>query len=128
MLEFSVFYSWQLDRARSKCKDVIGQAASEAIDRLRLDASIEDSPRLDHDTKDIAGAPDIATTIFNKIDRCGIFLADVTFVGETNPIEPEKRPKKLPNPNVMLELGYAAARVGWDRIILVMNTEFGEPD
>lgn len=31
----------------------------------------------------------------------------------------------MPSPNVLVELGYAIARLGWDRIILVMNIEFG---
>ena len=35
-----------------------------------------------------------------------------------------KRP--APNPNVFLELGYAAASIGWNRLILVQNTAFGD--
>ena len=31
-----------------------------------------------------------------------------------------------PNPNVLLELGYAARHLRWEQIILVMNTEFGK--
>jgi hypothetical protein len=36
--------------------------------------------------------------------------------------------KLIPNPNVTLELGYAARSIGWDRIICVMNTAFGPPE
>ena len=35
-----------------------------------------------------------------------------------------KRP--APNPNVLLELGYAAASIGSNRVILVQNTAFGD--
>src|SRR5262249_32772453 len=36
--------------------------------------------------------------------------------------------RRTPNPNVLLELGFAIAHLGWDRIVLVQNTEFGGPD
>ncbi len=128
MAEFSIFYSWQSDLPRKLSREVIQYAAAKSIERLSLDASIEDSPRLDHDTKDVSGAPEIAQTIFSKIDQCGIFLADLTFVGSTLPSDGNKPTKKIPNPNVLLELGYAAAKIGWDRIVLVMNSAYGTPD
>lgn len=128
MAEFTVFYSWQSDLPRKMSRDVIHAAARQAVERLNLDASIEDAPRLDHDTQGAAGAPEIAGTIFKKIDQCGVFLADLSFVGSTPPPNANHTGKRLPNPNVLLELGYAAGRIGWDRVILVMNTEFGPPD
>ncbi len=39
-----------------------------------------------------------------------------------------KKGKAMPNPNVLLELGYAAAKLGWDRLVLVMNTNYGHPE
>jgi hypothetical protein len=36
--------------------------------------------------------------------------------------------KLLPNPNVLLELGYATAKIGWDRVVLVMNEAYGRPE
>lgn len=33
---------------------------------------------------------------------------------------------KTPNPNVMIELGYAIKSLGWDRIILLYDKDFGE--
>jgi hypothetical protein len=128
MAEFTVFYAWQSDLPRKLTRDVIHEAATQAVKRLKLDVSLEDAPRLDHDTQNVPGVPEIASTIFRKIDQCGVFLADVTFVATTAPNDPSKTAKRLPNPNVVLELGYAAARVGWDRVILVMNTEYGPPE
>jgi hypothetical protein len=49
-------------------------------------------------------------------------VADVSLVGAT------LEGKGLPNPNVMLELGYAAHCLGWERIILVMNSFLGPPE
>ena len=34
----------------------------------------------------------------------------------------------MPNPNVMLELGYATHVVGWDRVICVLNSDYGAPE
>jgi hypothetical protein len=32
-----------------------------------------------------------------------------------------------PNPNVLLELGFAASTIGWENIICVINTAYGKP-
>jgi len=34
--------------------------------------------------------------------------------------------RKTPNPNVLIELGYAIAQLGWERIILVYNEKYGK--
>jgi hypothetical protein len=125
---FTIFYAWQSDRPANLNRSFIQRAAEIAVDALQADAEIEEAPRLDHDTKDTPGTPEITKTILDKIERCGIFLADLTFVGRTDSAKEGDMPKLLPNPNVIFELGHAARCVGWDRIILVMNTEFGPPE
>jgi hypothetical protein len=122
---FAVFYSWQNDLPRDIARDFIHDAAEIAVGKVAQDVRLEDSPRLDHDTEGVSGVPAIGDTILAKIDQCGAFLADVSIVGESNVPGREKR--YSPNPNVLLELGFAAARVGWERIILVMNRAFGSP-
>ena len=124
-MEFIVFYAWQSDAPRRINKDFIREAAQLSIQEITTEAGLEDSPRLDHDTDGVAGMPEIASTIFNKIGNCDVFLADVTLVGN---IERKNKNKKTPNPNVLLELGYAAARIGWDRLICVMNEHYGVAD
>jgi len=126
--DFTVFYSWQSDLPRKLTRDIVHGAASRAVERLNLDASVEDATRLDHDTQGVAGVPEIASTILRKIEQCGVFLADLTFVATSTPADTNKVAKRIPNPNVLLELGYAAAKIGWDRIVLVMNTAYGNPD
>jgi hypothetical protein len=41
------------------------------------------------------------------------------------PETPGGETKRVPNPNVSVEMGYAAARIGWDRVICVMNEHYG---
>ena len=38
---------------------------------------------------------------------------------------PDKPIKLSPNPNVLLELGYAAGIVGWENVICILNTDYG---
>ena len=54
-----------------------------------------------------------------------MFVADVTFIGTSAKKSDHGEVKRLPSPNVLVELGYAVARLGWERIILVMNLQFG---
>jgi hypothetical protein len=122
-MDFTIFYAWQSDRPQKTHRYLIRDAAKEAVKRIGRDVDVEDSPRLDHDTKDMPGTPEIAGTIFRKIQGSGAFIADLTFIGATDLHDGDK--KLLPNPNVLLELGYAARSIGWDRIICVMNTIYG---
>jgi hypothetical protein len=122
-VDFTIFYAWQSDRPQNTHRYLIRDAAKEAVKRIGRDVDVEDSPRLDQDTKNVPGTPEIAGTIFRKIQESGAFIADLTFIGATNLHDGDK--KLLPNPNVLLELGYAARSIGWDRIICVMNTIYG---
>src|SRR5262249_43548264 len=47
------------------------------------------------------------------------------FVCDVSCINGDKGGRPTPNPNVLIELGYAASALGWDRIILVLNEVFG---
>jgi hypothetical protein len=122
-MDFTIFYAWQSDRPQNTLKYLIRDAAKNAVKRISRDAGVKDSPRLDHATKDVPGTPEIAGTIFRKIQESGAVIADLTFVGAADLREGHK--KLLPNPNVLLEQGYATRSIGWDRIICVMNTAHG---
>ena len=132
-MDTTLFYAWQDDRDRQTNRYLIRDALGKALKALRPAGGLVDSPRLDHDTKDRAGTPEIAGTIFSKIDTCAVFVADPTFVGVAAGAEEGRHEnhsatpsgKLLPNPNVLLELGYAAGRIGWERIICVMNEFYG---
>src|SRR3954453_10044257 len=101
-MEFTVFYAWQSDRLEDTNRYLIRDAAKTAVKKLVKDSDVEESPRLDHDTKDVPGLAEVANTIFQKIESCGLFVADLTFVGESEKRE-GKESKPLPNSNVVLE-------------------------
>ena len=113
-----VFYSWQSDRPNATNRGLILDALERGLRDLRRDPSMEQELILERDTNGDPGAPHIAETILRKIDRATLFIADVSFIGEAG-----GRP--TPNPNVLVELGYAIAQLGWDRLVLVFNDAFG---
>ena len=114
-----IFYSWQSDLPNRCNRGFIQKALENAAKAIRKDGSVKVEPVVDRDTAGVAGAPDIAATIFQKIDESAVFVCDVSIVEAG-----AKRP--APNPNVLFELGYAAKAMGFGRIVLVMNTAFGE--
>lgn len=118
---FIVFYAWQSDSPSSVNRNFIEAAAKKALEAIK--GIIDRAPRLDKDTKDIPGIPDIANTILNKIRLADVFLADLSYVGNVH-----ESTEPIPNPNVMIELGYALSELGGEKIITVINTHFGSPE
>lgn len=120
MRKFKIFYSWQSDLPGNKTRSFIRDCIDEAIELAEESEAIE--AERDEATKDTTGSPNIVTTLFSKIDECDLFVADVSicFTGNTN------AEKKSPNPNVLLELGYAVKTLGWERVICLCNTDFGD--
>jgi hypothetical protein len=115
----TIFYSWQSDLPNNINRGFILDCLELAVrtiakDDLSLDFDV------DRDTLDVSGSPDIVATIFKKIDNATMFVADTTFVtsGEGQ--------RRSPNPNVMVELGYAANQHSWDNIVCVLNLAFGK--
>lgn len=122
----TVFFSWQSDSSRKTGKDFLDGILSEICSDISSDTALDlpdrDSFVLDSDTKGIAGQPPIFDTIRTKIEKCAIFIADLTPVGE------RKHGKGLiANPNVLIEYGYAMKVLGHNRIIYVMNIAHGKP-
>ncbi len=118
MSTLTIFFAWQSVRSG---RNLIRRALDRAIERLHADASIEEALRVDHDTDGVPGSPAVTATILKKIDEGDVVLADVTFIGT------DLKGRPVPNPNVMLEYGYALARKGDRGVLAVMNTAFGHP-
>jgi len=122
MEKYKVFYSWQSDLPNSTNRGFIEKALEGAAKAIRSDESIEIEPVIDRDTAGIPGAPDIASTIFAKIDQSQVFACDVSIINQ------DEKSRPTANPNVLIELGYALNALGWERILMIMNTAFGPPE
>jgi len=100
----TVFFSWQLDRPSSDCRNFIEKALESAVRNISRDIAIDEPPRdiqVDKDMKNVAGSPPIFNTILEKIERAAVFIPDLTFVGTRANGDP------TPNPNALIEYGYA---------------------
>ena len=120
----TVFYSWQSDTDPKANRNFIEEALKRAIRKINADAELVPAAReelqFDKDTVGLPGTPAIVDAIFDKIDRCAVFVPDVTFVATT------KVGRPTPNANVMIEYGWALKSRGHHRIVPVMNEAFGQ--
>jgi len=130
-MKIKIFYSWQSDLPNKTNRGFIKDALDKAVRSIRSDSELNlDEIEVDRDTLSVAGSPDIAHTIFDKILNCNIFVGDVSIINQqckhADPVNGiEKECKSTPNPNVLIELGYAARHLDWTSIICVLNNEYG---
>lgn len=81
-----------------------------------------------------SGSPSIEDTIFDRIARCSLYVCDVSIALSEKDIQFETKKnvvtaqlcdkgngRKSPNPNVMLELGYAIHTLGWNKIVMFFD-------
>jgi hypothetical protein len=124
---FRVFYSWQADLANATNRGLIHDALEATAKLLAADRDIAVEPVIERDTKGLTGSPDIIAEILKKIDHADAFVADISFITPVQKRRKKGAPKlkRCPNPNVLLELGYALRRHGWERVVLVFNEHYG---
>jgi hypothetical protein len=114
-----IFFSWQSDSPNATNRGYIERALEIAIKELAAELTVDAAPRLDDAATDLTGAEDIAATILKKIEEAAIFVGDVSIIGNATPRRP------TPNPNVLVEVGYALKALGPGRVILVFNEASG---
>lgn len=117
-MEVNIFYSWQSDLPNNKNRGFIQDCIEKAVNQIS-EEKIHLEIAIDRDTQGLTGTPDIASSIFSKIDNTTIFIADISIINSND------TSRKTPNPNVLIELGYAAKTIGWNNIISIFNTEYG---
>ncbi len=117
-LKINVFYSWQSDLPNNSNRSFINDAIKKAINKLSYEIKV--FAEYDRDTLGTTGSPDISDTIFTKINKSDIFICDISIINKDYP------GRKTPNPNVLVELGYAAKALGWEKVICLFNKKYGE--
>lgn len=116
-MQKSIFFSWQSQIKPNR--NIIEQCLCKVVEEL-LNNDIQLEVVVDRDTSGSIGTIEIANTIFSKIDNSTIFVADISFIGII------ENGRKVPNPNVLTELGYAANVLGWENIITLFNSNHGK--
>ena len=119
--EYRVFFSWQSDLPIDLTTGAIREALSQAINDIEgrypgIKVFSEEA------TSNTAGSPDIPSTIFGKISLADIFISDITTINGY--AEADKR--KVANPNVLIELGFALSELGPERLIMLFNQVLGQ--
>ena len=115
----TIFYSWQADLPAKTNRTFIESCIERAIKQIKQ-KSLHLEVAIDRDVSNVPGTPDISHSIFNKIVDSNVFIADISFIDDG------KGKKRMPNPNVLIELGYAARALGWENIICVFNADYGK--
>lgn len=116
-----MFYAWQSDSGPQQ-RNAIRHALDDAA--CQIEAKGEwggPSIAIDDATRGLPGSPNISASIREKIVEADVFVADATLVSGLGEGSTQKR--SSPNPNVMFELGFAVAELGWDRIVLLFNKD-----
>ncbi|WP_215845542.1 TIR domain-containing protein [Candidatus Pantoea bituminis] len=116
--EIKIFFSWQSSIDINSNANFIRHALKKAKDEIEKNNN-NILLTLDEATRDMPGSPNIAEAIKNKISLSQIVISDLTI------IDGKEERLSFPNPNVMFELGYAVAEIGWNRIIVLMNKKYG---
>ncbi|MET3726091.1 hypothetical protein [Sphingomonas trueperi] len=119
--EMTIFYAWQSDSPPATNRNAIRTAltlAAADVEAKRPGVTL----RIDEATRDMLGADNVPDSIRSKIEAADVFIGDVSVVTSACPEGDKMRP--CPNPNVTFEVGYAAAHLGWKRLILLLNVAF----
>jgi hypothetical protein len=109
-----IFYSWQSTSPPATNGELIRSCLTAAARRLAQ------SPEVDEAIRSAPGSPSIFSDILERINRCSVFVADLTLARLATEVE-----RYSPNPNVLIEYGYALSGVGEKRIVSIVNTHFG---
>ncbi len=137
----TVFYSWQSDLETNTNRYFIEKALEKAVKAVRQEG-LEGDPRIDQDARAGTGTSDIPAQILLSIDKCRVFVGDVSIINKgaaqlasddlssllCQKILPKPEEvisaRPTPNPNVLTELGYAVGILGWSRVICVCNEAY----
>jgi len=118
-MENTIFYSWQSDLPNNSNRGFLESCLKNVPKEVDNIGPFSIELTIDRDTKNETGTPDITETIFKKIDKSKIFIADISIINS------DSKGRKTPNPNVLIELGYAAKSIGWNKVICIYNLDYG---
>jgi hypothetical protein len=119
-MKLKIFYSWQSDLPNNTNRQFIMTCLEKAMSTIHQNNISITDWSIESDSRGENGTPELASTIFSKIDQSDIFVADISIINQGKDF------RRICNPNVLIELGYASSRLGWDRILCVYNLAYGQ--
>ncbi len=138
-MDYKVFFAFQMDVEDKYGKGFIQSAIEIAIQKLKEEGFIVS---LDFGFRGTPGTPLLIDEMLKKSYESDMVIVDLTFTsskvwsnskkykffGKEIRLLNKTEDKKSPNPNVLLETGYAWAKKGTYRTLVVMNEAFGFPE
>lgn len=119
-MKIVIFYSWQSDLPNNKNRGLIGDCIQKVSKQLLEVCPQVTEIEMEMDSRNESGTPDLVDSIFRKIDNCDIFLSDISIINSAT------EGRYTPNPNVLIELGYASRVLDWSKILCIFNSEYGK--
>ena len=80
----TIFYSWQSDLPNNSNLSFIENCLALATKKLRSLKPISVELTIDKATREITGSPDITESIFHKISRSSVFIADISIINSSS--------------------------------------------
>ena len=103
---FTLFWSWQSDTRANCNRTLIRRAIDAAVSNVAQNDPLICDYEVHEGVVNESGTPMITDVILSRIRECNVFVGDLTLVGQIG------ENKLTPNPNVLLEMGYAASQIG----------------
>ena len=119
-MKVNIFYSWQSDLPNAKNRNLIETCLKKAIKLLENEIDEVSEISIESDSRNDTGTPNLVESIFEKIETCDILVADLSIINAESNCRP------TPNPNVLLEVGFAAKAISWSNILCIYNCEYGK--
>jgi hypothetical protein len=116
-MRIKIFYSWQSDIPFNN--QAIRDSLKLAIIDLEKEENIPSIVVVDS-TSNFVGATHIPDSILLEIADSDIFICDLAIIGKS-----DISSRNIPNLNVSIELGYAVAKLSWNRMVVIFNEELG---
>ena len=111
-----IFECWQSDDKETQ--KYIRKALKMVSEKINLNKELSFGVEIDRDTQNIVGSVDIKKVILDKIDKCDMFICDISSVGKN-----DKTGDMIINNNVAFELGYVCGRKKVTGNILLANED-----
>lgn len=119
-MKLKIFYSWQSDLPNKTNRQFIYSCLEKALEEIHKSNRLISECIIESDGRGETGTPELASALFAKIDQCDIFVADISIINAALEF------RKVCNPNVLIELGYASAKIGWEKILCIYNVLWGK--
>lgn len=109
---YTVFYAWQSDLkdVKKQISAILGNVQHQLKKDYKINIKIAKA------TTKMQGSGAISDELLKKVSEADFFVGDVSIIHDE-----EVKPRRTSNPNVLFELGYAVACLGWERIFMVVN-------